>query len=296
MNCQYTDLHCHTTRSDGMYSPLEVVKQAKAGGVGVLALTDHNILAPDDLDDLSERAGGGIRLLRGCEMSCVFTFASGNKAEIHVVVLNYDTYAPALLAVSEHNRSFDREAYIGAILAKLRGCGIDLGNYHALREKYSQTRRIGRMTLAAEMVERGFVNSVGEAFDEYIGAHGKRRAFVKNPVCYVPMEDAIAAALHDHGIPILAHLYYYRLTRSEEEELVAGFRRLAGPVGAMEVEYARYSPQQRAALRAMAEKYDLGCSAGSDYHGQDDGEHLQHRFPAAMAQALLQRQREVYGR
>lgn len=290
----FMDFHCHSTQSDGTYTPLEVVQMAKEAGIGMLALTDHNILSPDP-EQLAQEAGGGITLLRGVEMSCTHAFPSGKTVELHVVVLNYREEAPALQEISRHNQSLDREAYINAIADKLRQHGIDVGNYRYLRTKYSAIRRIGRMTIAEEMVRRGFVSSVNEAFDRFIGAHGQALAYVPNPVQFVSLAEVTAAAIQDRGIPILAHLFYYNtLTEPEQEELLALFRELGGPAAAMETEYAKYSRTQRKTLRAFARRFDLGVSAGSDFHGQETSETLRHGFPIQIAHELLKRQQRAY--
>lgn len=296
MKCnKSSDLHTHTSRSDGRFLPGEIVEKAIAAGVGILAITDHNILAPD-LQSLSLEAGGKIKLLRGCEMSCRHMLSTGKKVELHVVILNYDDPAPALQQIAQNNRTSNREAYIGAILDALRRNGVEVGSYDYLRRKYHRTERIGRMTIASEMVERGFAADVDEAFDTYIGAHGKRLAYVPNPIRYADLEAVVKAALQDHGIPVLAHLFYYNTLDGEERrELLRTFRSLTGPIGAMEVEYAKYSSQQREELRALAREYGLLESAGSDFHGQDPGETLSHNFPGEIALNLLERQKAFYG-
>lgn len=295
MRCNMTcDLHTHTTRSDGKFLPGEVVRKSIEARVGILAITDHNILAPD-LQSLSREADGNITLLRGCEMSCTHTLSTGKKVELHVVILNYDDPAPALQQIAQRNRTLDREAYVGAILDALRRNGVEIGSYEFLRRKYYRTERIGRMTIAAEMVEHGFAADVDEAFDTYIGAHGKQLAYIPNPIQYAGLETVVKAALQDHGIPVLAHLFYYNtLDRKEQKELLRTFRSLAGPIGAMEVEYAKYSPRQREELHALAQEYGLLESAGSDYHGQNSSETLSHNFPGEIALNLLERQKAFY--
>lgn len=296
MKCKRTcDLHIHTTRSDGKYAPNEVVQRSIEAGVGILAITDHNILAPD-IQSLSREADGEITLLRGCEMSCTHVLSKNKKVELHVVILNYDEPAPALQQIAQNNRALNREAYVEAILDALRRNGIELGSYAFLQEKYYRTERIGRMTIASEMVARGYAASVDEAFNIYIGSHGKRLAYVPNPIRYADLESVVNAALRDHGIPVLAHLFYYStLDGEEQKELLQTFRSLTGPIGAMEVEYAKYSPRQRKELRALAREYGLLESAGSDFHGQDPGETLSHNFPGEIALNLLERQKAFYG-
>lgn len=291
----YVDFHVHSSVSDGQFSCVELVKIAKSAGIQLLAITDHNRLSPD-LNALTREVGGGITLVRGCEMSCIHVLSTGKRVELHIVLLNYREDAPALSEIAARNHSKDRRAYIQAILDRLAQCGINIGSYDDLCAKYPCTSRPGRMSIASELVQQGYVSSIDEAFNEFLGAHGKRAAFVENPIQYVSLSDTVSAAIQDCAIPVLAHLFYYQsLTREEQEELVATFHEMSGPAGAMEVEYGRYTREQRDFLRAMADRWSLAYSAGSDFHGQNKEEHLHHHFPLAIGQALLERQRQVYG-
>lgn len=290
----FTDLHLHTTRSDGSRTPQQLIQMAKEAGIRILALTDHNVLSLTT-EQLSISGDDDIILLPGVEMSCVHTLSTQKKVELHIVILNYDTPAPALQKVAESNRIFDRKTYIDAILDALRKNSIDLGTYESLCARYSETKRIGRMSIATEMVARGFVKNIDEAFEVYIGAFGKKLAYIPNPIQYVNLETVVKAALADHGIPVLAHLFYYStLNEFERDEVLRVFRELSGPIGAIETQYAKYTTQQRKELQEIAQKYDLGESAGSDYHGQDPRDNLCHHFPEQIALNLLKRQKLFY--
>ncbi len=141
-------------------------------------------------------------LLWGVEVSCTHFFPGRKKVELHVVVINYAEQASALEKICRRNQSFYQEAYINTILDKLRLCGIGLGNYQYLRTKYSAIRCTGRMTIAEEMVQLGFVRSVDEAFDCFIGEQEHALAYVPNPVRFASLAET-AAAVQDRGSPIL---------------------------------------------------------------------------------------------
>ena len=128
-------------------------------------------------------------LLWGVEVSCTHFFPGRKKVELHVVVINYAEQASALEKICRRNQSFYQEAYINTILDKLRLCGIGLGNYQYLRTKYSAIRCTGRMTIAEEMVQLGFVRSVDEAFDCFIGEQEHALAYVPNPVRFASLAD-----------------------------------------------------------------------------------------------------------
>lgn len=280
----YIDFHSHSVNSDGALTPMEVCRTALEAGIRVLAITDHNYTG--DLTDL-QAAFPQIRLVQGAEISCIGTDDSGKETELHVVALGVDPDNPRLQAVLKQNQP-DRQPYIDAILEKLRLCGIDLGSYRDLCRLLSGKRHIGRMDICKLLVERGYVSSIEEGFDEYVGGHGKQRAYVPNRLRYVSLEQAVEAILDAGGIPVLAHLYYYLLSDEENEALLRRFKALTGDKGAMEVYYAFYSRQQREALLALARKHGLMCSAASDFHGYSENETLAHHFQSSDCAELLQ--------
>ena len=280
----YIDLHTHTNRSDGKLPPDELLRRAADAGIGVLAITDHNV-TPPDLEALQSRFPA-IRLVRGAEVSCTYP-AEGRNVELHVVALCFDPQHPQMTDVLSRSQT-DRRPYVNALLEKLSACGIDAGTYDELRAAWPDSRHVGRMHLAKTMVERGYVQSIEEAFDVYLGAFGQRRAYVENPLRYASLEEAVSAILAAGGVPVLAHLYYYQLSHEENLRLVRYFKELAGDAAAMEVEYGRYDRALRDALAAIAAEYGLMPSAGSDYHAQATFETLDHRTPLSACARLAE--------
>ena len=169
----YIDLHTHSCLSDGNLTPTELLTAARDAGVGILALTDHNALA-----DLApcRAAFPELTLIQGAEITCRY-----GGIELHVVALGVDPEDPKLKAVLAQNQP-DRRPYLSAILDKLLQLGIDVGTYDALAAANPHSRHFGRMQIAKEMVNRGYVNSADEAFDIYMGAHGQKLAYVPNPL------------------------------------------------------------------------------------------------------------------
>ncbi len=280
----YIDFHTHTILSDGAYTPMELCRMAQEAGITTLAITDHN-----RTDDLTQLRGAvpHLRLIQGVEISCRYLTPQGRDTEIHVVGLGVDPDNPQLKALLARNHP-DRAPYINAILDRLRDCGIDFGDYETLCKLLPRRPRIGRMDIARLLMERGFVSCVQEGFDEYIGAHGKRRAYVPNPGRHVSLEDAVAAVVAAGGAAVLAHLYYYQLSDDENDTLLRHFKGLSGENGAMEVFYSRYDPQQRQKLKSLADGHNLMYSAASDYHGQDENETLLNHFSAGDCEKILQ--------
>ena len=279
MNHPYIDLHTHTCLSDGNLTPEELLREAREAGIGILAITDHN-----STEDLTawRAAFPELTLIQGAEITCRYL-----QHELHVVALGIDPEDPKLRAVLAQNQP-DRRPYLTAILDKLRTLGLDVGTYDELQAANPHSRHFGRMQIAREMVNRGYVNSADEAFDIYMGAHGQRLAYVANPLKYVSLEEAVEAILSAGGVPVLAHLYYYLLDSEGERALVRRFKELAGEKAAMEVEYAAYDRAQRDALKALADEFGLMHSCASDYHGNLEGETLAHGFDRVLSEPLLE--------
>lgn len=283
MKTTYIDLHTLTLRSDGAYAPEELCAMARDAGIGILALTEHN--HTEDLSKLRIQFPE-LNLIQGAEIGCMYTTAQGREVEIHVVGLGIDPDHPNIKAVLAHNNP-DRAPYINAILHRLRQCGIDLGNYEEIRRRYPTTRQIGRRSIATCMKELGYVSSVEEAYDLYIGAFGEKRAYVPNPARYVSMDEAVSAILASGGAAVLAHLYYYQMDDQEHIHLLETFKKLAGASGGLEVFYERYTPQQQTALKCLADRFDLMYSAASDFHGQHKEDTLDNHFPSTDCLPLL---------
>lgn len=279
MKEMYIDLHTHSNRSDGLHSPEELCRRALDAGLGVLAITDHNVAT-----DPAPLASGfpGLRLIRGVEFSCWYAPPQGKEVEIHVVALGYDPDNQAIRDLVAKNH-LDRAPYIGGILEKLRSFGMELGTYEDLCRLHPDKAYIGRRDVALLMKARGYVETVEEAYEVYIGAFGQRKAFVPKPKGYASMEEVVQTIREAGGAAVLAHLYYYPL--EDPEELVRRFRELGGQ--AMEVYYSTYDQEQTRSLKALADRYGLMYSAASDYHGQGERDSLESGFTAGSCRELL---------
>lgn len=290
----FIDLHTHTTLSDGKMPPEALLTASYNAGIRVLAITDHNHTT--DLTPLRRYAAEHFEeemvLIQGAEVS-----ADYHNQELHIVALGFDPEHPEMKAMLAHNRP-DRRPYIEPILKRLREeCGIDLGTYDEICALFPETKYIGRMVLARLLHARGYVSSVDEAFDIYLGAHGQRRAYVKNPLRYYSLEETVRIIIAAGGVPILAHLLYYgfdngcRTGGEEKEQLVSCFKSLVdawGGRGGMEVYYTRYNGPEHLYLLEMSRKYGLFISAGSDYHNTETWETLEHRTSWSVCSRLLE--------
>lgn len=279
----YIDLHTHTLNSDGALTPEELVAAARDAGIGTLAITDHNFIM--DLTAL-RAANPDMTLIQGCEVSCMYRVDDSREVELHVVALDFDPEDPAMRQLITRNR-LDRRPYIDAILEKLAVHGIHVGTYEDVRRRHPDTKYLGRMAIARDMVSMGYVKDIDQAFDVYLGgcAGQHHLAYVPSPLRFVSLEEAIPA-IRRTGTAILAHLYYYNLSDAENERLLATFKALGGD--AMETEYGAYTRPQRDALARLAEKYGLLPSAGSDFHTHE-GFSLEQHFPHQILDRLMDR-------
>jgi predicted metal-dependent phosphoesterase TrpH len=253
LSTSHFDLHCHSTRSDGVMQPADVVQRAAARGVKVLALTDH-----DEVSGLAEaRAaaqGSGMRLIDGVEVS-----VSWQGHTIHVVGLAIDPESEVLLAGLRENRG-GRNARAERIAAQLEAAGIP-GALEGARAYVTNPELVSRTHFARYLVETGRARSTQAVFDRYLG-EGKPG--------YVPHLWAdLAAAVHwitaAGGVPVLAHPGRYKLDETERSALLGNFKDLGG-IG-VEVVTGSHTPDQYGYWAQRANEYGLLASVGSDFHG-----------------------------
>jgi predicted metal-dependent phosphoesterase TrpH len=254
----FIDLHTHSNASDGSLAPRAVVRLAKDRGLKALALTDH-----DTIDGLSAAMAAGLKLalevIPGVEIS-----ARHNLGSMHILgfFLDYESELLARrLAVLKQARK-DRNPQIVAKLNKL-GIPITLEQV----EHISGGGQVGRPHIAQALYQGGFVRSLQEAFDVYLGNNGL--AYVSK--FRFPPEEAIAMIRDARGIPVLAHPFtlgfhtFETLMPALEELMALG---LAG----VECYYPEHSPDQEALYLSLARKLGLLITGGSDFHGDNKPE------------------------
>lgn len=246
------DLHMHTTASDGSFAPEALIQLAAEAGLEAVAVTDHdNTNALDRC--LEAGAAYGVEVIPGIELS-----AGYQGQEVHILGYFIDPHADSLQDLLEIALT-NRRTRNHAIAERLQALGMQV-TMEELYRRHPGTV-LGRPHMALLMVEKGYVDSVQEAFQRYLGKKGS--CYVKK--ANLPIEEAFARILQAGGAPVLAHPYQYALPEEELRRLIETVRE-PGCVG-MECEYARYDQTQRAALRALAEEYGLIVTSGSDFHG-----------------------------
>jgi predicted metal-dependent phosphoesterase TrpH len=247
------DLHTHSTASDGSDTPTALLAMAARIGLSAVALTDH-----DTVEGLAEAraaaADVGVRLVESCELSCEV-----GPATMHLLVY-FLADGPGPLQDRLHGLQAARADRNRRIVAVLQGRGLDVTLEEILEEAGGGS--VGRPHVAGVLLRKGYVTSVQEAFDVWL-AKGKPAYLDRERL--LPAE-AIALAHASGAVAVLAHPTSLGYDGPELEEFVAGLA--ADGLDGMECEYGRYTPELRAALRAMADRLGLAVTGGSDYHGR----------------------------
>jgi len=246
------DLHSHSTCSDGSDSPARVMELAAAAGLGAVALTDHDNVA--GLEEAAQRARElGLEFVPGCEVSCAF-----EPGGMHLLCYFVDRAAGAFNDELARLRE-DRAGRNVRLLARLAELGMPLDADEVAAQAGSEV--VGRPHFAAVLVRRGHAESIEDAFDRYLKKGGV--AYVARADAEV--EEAIRLTVEAGGVAVLAHPHSLELAAPALDQLV---EHLAGVgLGGIECLYGRYLPDERAALAALARRYGLVATGGSDFHG-----------------------------
>ena len=244
------DLHMHTTASDGVLSPSELVSCAASRGVTIMAITDH-----DTLD--------GADSLRGMDMPIpVITGVELSMADMHGLhLLGYGrTEAPELRCVVRELAE-KRLTRAERMVEKLCAMGFAL-DYEEIRARCQGS--VGRPHIARMMVEKGYVRSTEAAFDKYIGNDGP--AYVPNE--RLTMAEALPLLLRNGFVPVLAHPAELNKDDVTTHALIDAWQKQ----GLMGVEVYHPSQQKRsyARLDAFVRRAGLLVTGGSDYHCDDN--------------------------
>jgi len=247
------DLHCHSTRSDGLLTPAEVVVRAAERGVRTLALTDHDEVS--GLREAREHASrAGVAFIDGVEISVTW---SGQT--LHVVGLHIDPQNAELAAGLEQIRS-GRQHRAESIASGLEQAGIE-GSLAGARSYVTNPELVGRTHFARFLVERGHARDVQSVFRKYLTA-GKP-GYV--PHQWASLQQAVHWIKASGGMPVLAHPGRYKLDNALRESMLASFAELGG--AAVEVVTGSHTSDQYATWARYAQRFGLFASAGSDFHG-----------------------------
>ncbi len=268
---QKVDFHCHSTASDGVLSPGQILERALEQGVDCLALTDH-----DNVDGVRWLQEQGIpeqiKLIPGCEISTLW-----GTSEIHIVALGLDMDSPEVEQflrdqgrarrerseriadkLSRRLPDYSAEDCLEGALSDARDAQIKADERFVLADENLQ---IGRPHFAGWMVKQGIVADRNSAFDKYLSA--KRLGNAKQH--WPRMADAIAAIISWGAIPVLAHPGRYRMTGMKLKAVINDFAKAGGK--AMEVVGCQQPYGERETMVKYCQDFGLHGSMGSDFHG-----------------------------
>ena len=251
-----TDLHMHTTVSDGTDTPEKLLELVRKAGIPLFSTTDHDSVKSCRIISGLRREGDP-DYITGAEFSC-----RDNEGKYHILGYGFDPDLPSIKKLVEIGHA-NRISKTRARLEYLRKeFGIRIPDA-AIRKLYEMDNP-GKPHLGLLMVKYGFAASKEEAISNFLD-------MIQFTDEYLRPEDAIIGILGAGGIPVLAHPI---LGSGQEyivgEALEKRLKKLMGyGLGGLEAFYAGFSGQQRTELLTLAEKYGLYVTAGSDYHGKN---------------------------
>ncbi|RKS87597.1 hypothetical protein DES39_0837 [Orbus hercynius] len=247
------DLHSHTTASDGVLSPCQLVQRAVDNQVNVLAITDHDTiqgLAP--ARDYIATHQLPLELINGVEISTLW-----KNTEVHIVGLNIDTQNASLntLLTEQENQRIERAK---AIAYRLKKVSID--NAYEQAQIYAKGDIVSRAHFARFLVAKGYAKDINRAFKKYLGKSGYAYVAPK----WTSIDNAIAVIHQSAGQAVLAHPSRYDFTLSKMRTLMHYFKECAGD--GIEVSQSRQTLDDLNLLAKCANDFNLLASQGSDFH------------------------------
>ncbi len=254
MSLEY-DFHSHSTASDGTLTPAGLVMRARAAGVEILALTDHDTVA--GVAQAREAAMKcGLMLIPGVEISVTW-----QGQTVHIVGLNMDPRNPVLLKGLDRLLEY-RAWRAGEIARRLEKAGIPgaLEGAGAL----ASGELVGRTHFARFLVEKGHARDMREVFRKFL-VRGKP-GHVQGE--WATLEEALGWIHGAGGLAVVAHPARYRMTRAKLRRLLGEFRELGGE--GLEVVSGSHSKDDCFTMARHARDFGLAASAGSDYHGPEN--------------------------
>jgi predicted metal-dependent phosphoesterase TrpH len=250
------DLHCHSVISDGTLTPEALAERAKANGVELWALTDHDEVGGQDRALAAARAQG-LPYLTGTEISITFA-----DKTVHIVGLGFDAHNTDLVEGLRRTRGGrgDRAQEMSDGLAKV---GIH-GAYQGALKYAGNPELISRTHFARHLVETGVCSDTSEVFRKFL-TDGKP-GFV--PHRWARLQEAVQWITGAGGVAVIAHPARYGFSPNEEYALFSEFKAHGGR--AVEVVTGSHSSQEAVRYAETALEFDLAASRGSDFHSPDE--------------------------
>ena len=241
------DLHTHSTASDGLLSPDELVGLASQRGLSAIAITDHDTV--EGVEEALTIPPSGLLVVPGVELSC-----SLDDVDVHLLGYGFDIAASGLRALLTE-RGAERRSRAVAIVERLAGLGAAVTMDRVAT--FAGSGPIGRPHIARALVEAGHATGVGDAFERYLGTG--RPAYVERSVLL--LERAIRQIHAAGGSAVLAHPLY----SDGYGDFLPGL--VESGLDGLEVVYPDHSAETRRSLSSLASRYNLIETGGTDFHG-----------------------------
>ena len=250
------DLHCHSVVSDGTLTPEALAARAKANGVELWALTDHDEIGGQSRA-AAAAAANGMAYLTGTEISVTFA-----NETVHIVGLGFDATNPIIvngLAKTRGGRG-ERAMEMSDGLAKV---GIK-GAYEGALTFVGNPELISRTHFARFLVESGVCKDTYEVFRKYL-TEGKP-GYV--PHHWASLGEAVGWITQSGGVAVIAHPGRYKFTANEEFALFSEFKTHGGQ--GVEVVTGSHTTAEYVEYAAVAKEFGMAASRGSDFHSPDE--------------------------
>ncbi|SDN53370.1 3',5'-nucleoside bisphosphate phosphatase [Polaromonas sp. JS666] len=255
-NILNADLHCHSVVSDGTLTPEALAERAKANGVELWALTDHDEIGGQQRAAAAAKAQG-MHYLTGTEVSVTFAGQT-----VHIVGLGFDAGNPEIMQGLRNTRG-GREQRAMEMSDSLAKVGIK-GAYEGALKFVGNPELISRTHFARFLVESGVCRETNEVFRKYL-TEGKP-GYV--PHRWATLRDAVTWITQAQGIAVIAHPGRYKFTPNEEYALFTEFKSHGGR--GVEVVTGSHTPQEYIKYAETAKEFGLAASRGSDFHSPDE--------------------------
>lgn len=278
----FIDLHSHSTASDGTLAPAEVARLAQRSGLSAWALTDHDTIG-GVVEAGEESSRLGIDFIPGIEISAEFP----HPGTMHILGYGIDPNSAVLKRLTE--------TLIGArddrnprIIQKLNELGVKVSMKEWEQEAGGEV--VGRPQLAAILMRKGYVSSIKQAFDKYLG-QGSPAYFDKERL---PPRRALEMIRESGGLPVLAHPIQLRSSNDAQLERIVKDLLDLGLAG-IEVIHSDHSPELVAKYTKLADRFGLLKTGGSDFHGTNKknidlgnarGQHVPREFFDRLVEAV----------
>jgi len=252
------DLHIHSTASDGSLTPADIIDHAQKLNLAAIAITDH-----DSVDGSKEALQidipPSLHFLTGVEISAAHPPFFPGSGSFHIlgyaIHLDNRDLNQALSKLQEARKNRNPE-----ILKRLNKLGFRI-SLEEVNQEVGEGQ-LGRPHIAYAMLKKGFVASINEAFDKYLGNAGP--AYVDKD--RIECEQAISIIRAAGGVPVLAHPALLNIENNQKLDALLQNLVKIGLAG-IEVYYPGHSPQQIRQYTELAENYGLLMTGGTDFHG-----------------------------